>query len=198
MAGLRFSHVALNCREPQATEDYYSRNFGFRRARAIPVGDGEIVFLRCGDVYLELFAAEGGSRAGADHLTEGGSPAGDADLAAAGSPSVGVSPGGGAGAPVLQEPGDGPHAAGMRHLAFQVDDVDQHLQAMGVDASITLGPLNFDDFIPGWRTVWLRDPEGNIVEVSQGYRDQDDVTTREMIAAERQRTGGPPEERNIR
>ena len=32
---------------------------------------------------------------------------------------------------------------------------------------------DFSDFIPGWRTVWLADPEGNIVEVSQGYTDQE-------------------------
>jgi len=44
---------------------------------------------------------------------------------------------------------------------------------MGADAQVTLGPLSFDDFIKGWRTVWLKDPNGNIVEVSQGYTDQE-------------------------
>ena len=34
--------------------------------------------------------------------------------------------------------------------------------------------MSFDAFIPGWRTVWVLDPDGVIVEVSQGYRDQDD------------------------
>jgi glyoxylase I family protein len=67
---------------------------------------------------------------------------------------------------------DGPHlAAAVRHLAFQVDDVDGLVAAMGADADLTLGPLQFDEFIPGWRTVWLRDPDGVVVEVSQGYRD---------------------------
>lgn len=69
---------------------------------------------------------------------------------------------------------DGPPAPGVRHVAFQVDDVDAHLRAMGEAAVVTLGPLDFDDFIPGWRTVWLRDPDGRIVEVSQGYVDQED------------------------
>jgi glyoxylase I family protein len=69
--------------------------------------------------------------------------------------------------------GDGPHAAGaVRHIAFQTDDVDAVLAALGSDAVVTLGPLDFDAFIPGWRTVWLRDPDGVIVEVSQGYRDE--------------------------
>ena len=58
-------------------------------------------------------------------------------------------------------------------LAFQVDDVDAKLAAIGADAQVTLGPLSFDDFIPGWRTAWIADPDGNIVEISQGYTDQE-------------------------
>ena len=67
---------------------------------------------------------------------------------------------------------DGPQTPGtVRHLAFQTDDVDAFLSRMGPAADVTLGPLDFDEFIPGWRTVWIRDPDGTIVEVSQGYRD---------------------------
>ncbi len=66
---------------------------------------------------------------------------------------------------------DGPHYAGVRHLAFQVDDVAATLDALGDAARITLGPLDFSDFIPGWKTVWISDPDGNIVEISQGYTD---------------------------
>jgi glyoxylase I family protein len=67
---------------------------------------------------------------------------------------------------------DGPATIGaVRHFAFQVEDVDATLAAMGEDAKVTLGPLNFDAFIPGWRTAWLRDPSGHIVEISQGYKD---------------------------
>jgi glyoxylase I family protein len=41
---------------------------------------------------------------------------------------------------------------------------------------ITLGViLKVDDFIKGWRTAWLKDPDGNIVEVSQGYKDDDSL-----------------------
>ena len=74
--------------------------------------------------------------------------------------------------PIPFADGDGPHYAGVRHIAFMVDDVDRKLEEMGSDAVITLGPLAFDAFIPGWKTVWLKDPEGNIVEVSQGYTDE--------------------------
>ena len=68
--------------------------------------------------------------------------------------------------------GAGPESPGYRHLAFQVEDVDAKLAEMGSEAWITLGPLDFGSVIPGWRTVWLADPDGRVVEVSQGYVDQ--------------------------
>lgn len=40
-------------------------------------------------------------------------------------------------------------------------------------AEITAGPVDFGEFIAGWRTVWIRDPDGVVVEVSQGYRDEE-------------------------
>jgi glyoxylase I family protein len=135
VTSLRWSHVALNCADPDATEQFYTTWFGFERARVVPLGDSKIVFLRHGEVYLELFAA--GEQAAAVNQA------------------------------------DGPqHAGAVRHLAFQTDDVQSFLDRIGDSAQITLGPLDFDDFIPGWRSVWLRDPDGVVVEVSQGYRDQ--------------------------
>jgi|GEM_PF-67913 len=131
-----FNHVALSCADPLATERFYTGYFGFRRARVIPLGETQIVFLRNGAVLLELFKSEGES-------------------------------------PVVEIHGDGPHYPGVRHLAFKVDDVDAKLAELGAAARVTLGPLDFDAFIPGWRTVWVADPEGNIVEISQGYVDQE-------------------------
>lgn len=128
---MKFSHVALNCRDLDATERFYTERLGFRRVRAIPLGDTRIVFLRLGDALLELFQAEGDRP---------------------------------------DEAADGPKTAGVRHIAFQVDDVNAALERLG-DAPVTLGPLDFSDFIPGWRTVWLRDPDGTIVEISQGFKD---------------------------
>lgn len=134
---MRFSHIALSCADPIATERWYCAHFGFRRARVIPLGEQQIVFLRNADgVYLELFGAEGD-------------------------------------APTPRPVGDGPHHPGIRHLAFQVESVDAVLAAIGDAAPVTLGPLDFDAFIPGWRTVWVSDPDGNIVEISQGYTDQE-------------------------
>jgi glyoxylase I family protein len=135
MPALTFSHVAISCKDPIATERFYTRHFGFRRARVIPLGEEQIVFLKAGDVYLELFRAKDD-------------------------------------APAAPAAADGPAYPGWRHIAFQVDDVDAKLAAMGDDARVTLGPLSFDDFIAGWRTAWVADPDGNIVEISQGYTDQ--------------------------
>jgi glyoxylase I family protein len=132
-----FSHIAISAKDPRATERFYSKHFGFKRARVIDLGGGnQIVFIKAGDVYLEIFPAEGEA------------------------PSAPVG-------------GDGPHYPGVRHIAFKVDDVDAKLAEMGADALITLGPLSFEAFIPGWRTVWVADPDGTIVEISQGYVDQE-------------------------
>ena len=75
-------------------------------------------------------------------------------------------------APTPPQTGAGPSYPGWRHLAFKVDDVDAVLAVMGDDASVTAGPMSFDAFIPGWKTVWVSDPDGNIVEISQGYVDE--------------------------
>jgi glyoxylase I family protein len=134
-AAPRWAHVGLNCRDQAATEEFYTRWFGFRRARVV-AGDGwQVVFLRRGEAWLELFAS-------------------DAEPA-----------------PAAKE--DGPANPGtVRHLAFQVDDVDAFLADADGGLSISLGPLGFDEYIPGWRTVWVTDPDGVVIEVSQGYTDQ--------------------------
>lgn len=68
---------------------------------------------------------------------------------------------------------DGPWTPGWRHIAFLVDDLDAKLAEIGSDAEVTLGPLDMGQFIPGMRVAWIADPEGNIVELNQGYVDED-------------------------
>lgn len=129
---LRWSHVALNCRDVGRTEKFYQEWFGFHRARSVELGDSQIVFLRRGDAYLELFG-----------VSDDG-PSGTAD---------------------------GPKSPGtVRHLAFQTDDLDDFL-GRAAELPVSLGPLSFEDFLPGWRSVWFTDPDGVVVEVSQGFRD---------------------------
>lgn len=137
MGFTNFAHVGITCKDPATIERFYTKCFGFKRARFIPLGvDDQIVFLKSGSVYLELFKAKADS-------------------------------------PTPPPQNDGHPYPGLRHLAFEVDNVDAKLADLGAAAKIMLGPLNFDDFIPGWRGVWIADPEGNIVEISQGYVDQD-------------------------
>ena len=138
MAVPGFHHMGVVCADMAATERFYSTHFGFRRARVIPLGDGdEIIFLKSGAVYLELFRAKERN-------------------------------------PAPAATGTGPEYPGWRHLAFKVDDVDATLAAMGADARITAGPMGFDAFIAGWKSAWVADPDGNIVEISQGYVDEED------------------------
>lgn len=73
--------------------------------------------------------------------------------------------------PIPDASNDGHTFPGFRHLAFKVENVDKKLAEIG-DAAISLGPLDFDDYIPGWRTVWIKDPDGRIIEISQGFKDE--------------------------
>ena len=131
------SQLAITCKDQKVTEDWYCRNFGFRRARVAKLPDGkEIIFIKMADssFYLELFVADNDS-------------------------------------PLPDAENDGYTLPGFRHLAFKVDDVDSKLAEI-LPLEVTLGPLDFDSFIPGWRTVWIKDPDGRIIEVSQGFQDQ--------------------------
>ncbi|MDJ0719182.1 MAG: VOC family protein [Prochloraceae cyanobacterium] len=134
-----FSQIAITCKDPIATEKFYTKHFGFKRARVakLPNGD-QIVFIKMGDsaFYFEIFQAKEE-------------------------------------APIDPAVNDGYQFPSVRHLAFKVDDVDAKLAEMGDDAKITLGPLNFDEYIQGWRTVWLADPDGRIIEIGQGFTDQE-------------------------
>ena len=135
--GTTFSHVAITCSDPLAMERWYTRHFGFRRARVYAPGPGQVVMIKRGDLYLELFPKS-------------------------------------AQAPAAPAGADGAAYPGWRHLAFLVDDLDAKLAEMGDEAKINLGPLDMGAFIPGMRSVWLADPEGNVVELNHGYVDEAD------------------------
>jgi len=136
MMPVKFAHMGLNCKDPIAVERFYTKYFGFKRARFIPVEGGQIVFIKSGQVTFELFSATEES-------------------------------------PIAPPEEDGYKHPGWRHISFQVDNVDAKLAELGDDVKIMLGPFDFDDVIPGWRTVWIADPEGNIVEITQGYVDEE-------------------------
>lgn len=138
MLSTSFFHVAVTVKDLTAFENFYTKYFGFKRARTISLGEGkELVFMKdAGNFYFEVFP-----RRGAPHTQCGRRR---------------------------------PTLSRTASFGFSVADVDAKLAEMGSDAVITLGPLAFDDFIPGWKTAWVKDPEGNIIEITQGYVDQED------------------------
>jgi glyoxylase I family protein len=68
---------------------------------------------------------------------------------------------------------DGYPWSGLRNFSVEVDSVDRKIAEMGADAVVTFGPLDFNEFVPGWKSAWLRDPSGSIIQITQGYVDQD-------------------------
>ncbi|EKD83033.1 MAG: glyoxalase/bleomycin resistance protein/dioxygenase, partial [uncultured bacterium] len=68
--------------------------------------------------------------------------------------------------------GDGPDWPGFKHIAFAVKSIDDVLAHMGDEAIITQGPMDLSAMVSGWHTVWLRDPDGRILEISEGYADE--------------------------
>jgi glyoxylase I family protein len=146
VATTSFSHIGMTCQDPLATERWYTKHFGFERARVYLPGPGQVVMIKRGDLYLELFPA--GEKRSA--------PAPDKD---------------------------GTNAPGWRHLAFLVDDLDRKLAEMGDDAHVNHGPLDMGQFISGMRAVWLADPEGNVVELNQGYADETNPPQPDFVAS---------------
>jgi glyoxylase I family protein len=137
MSELRIHHVSLTCRDPIVTERFYTRHFGFSRARVVPLGNGDqIVFLRGPGIRLELF------RATEDR-------------------------------PLPPPERDGYPWPSVRNISFEVESVDAKLATMGRELNLAFGPMSFDDFIRGWRSAWVRDPDGNLVQLTQGYTDQE-------------------------
>lgn len=137
MASAQFLHVALNCDDPIAIERFYTKYFGFKRARVYDPGPKQVVVIQAGSLALELF------------------------------PAVGE-------APTWPAGKTGPEYHGLRHLAFRVDDLDAKLTELGDSVKIDLGPLDMSQYIRGMRVAWVADPEGNILELNQGYVDEDD------------------------
>ncbi len=69
----------------------------------------------------------------------------------------------------------GEQPIGFKHLAFAVDSLEQKIEELEADG-ITPDPIiDCNGICPGMRVVFFRDPEGNILELMQGYADQDNV-----------------------
>jgi glyoxylase I family protein len=58
MGSLAFSHMAIACKDPINVERFYTKHFGFQRARLVSLGQEQIVFIKSGNIYLEIFQAK--------------------------------------------------------------------------------------------------------------------------------------------
>ena len=52
-----FSHVGIMCNDPLKIEEFYTKHFGFKRARVYAPGPEQVVMIKSGEIYLELFKA---------------------------------------------------------------------------------------------------------------------------------------------
>lgn len=61
----RYAHTGITCADLTKTEGFYTRLFGFKRARTVELGnDSRIIFLKNENTYLELFKGTGADPAG--------------------------------------------------------------------------------------------------------------------------------------
>jgi len=141
-------HICISCADMEGVERWYTKHFGFTRRR---------VYLSSPEIPLPSQDQAG--------LPVAGVVIGNGGVSLELLPATSESP-------VPRPEKDGPPYPAYRHFAFSVDDLDAKLAEMGEDAEVTLGPVDMGAFIEGMRVVWISDPEGNIVELNQGYEDE--------------------------
>jgi len=66
----------------------------------------------------------------------------------------------------------GEQAVGFKHLAFEVDDLDAMVAALVADGVAVEGIIDCAEHVPGMRVCFFNDPEGNRIELVEGYRDE--------------------------
>ena len=126
-------HVALNCRNLGAQENFYTKHFGFRRSRVFNAGTkDEFIMLRLGSTCLELFSAQDNAKS----LVAGEQP------------------------------------VGFKHLAFEVPNLEAAITKLHADGIKTDGIIDCSGVVAGLRVCFFKDPDGNQLELMQGYKDQ--------------------------
>jgi glyoxylase I family protein len=67
----------------------------------------------------------------------------------------------------------GEQPVGFKHLAFDVSKLEPILDALRADGIEPDPIIELPHLAPGFRIVFFRDPEGNILELMEGYRDEE-------------------------
>jgi len=64
-----------------------------------------------------------------------------------------------------------PQPLGFQHIAFEVDNLDEAIGKLNADGVKTEGIIDCSAFIAGLRICFFQDPDGNRVELMEGYKD---------------------------
>jgi glyoxylase I family protein len=67
----------------------------------------------------------------------------------------------------------GEQLIGFRHLALDVAKLEPIVEALQADGIEPEPIRELDHVTPGLRILFFRDPEGNIIELMEGYRDEE-------------------------
>ncbi|OGV57924.1 MAG: hypothetical protein A2X45_20970 [Lentisphaerae bacterium GWF2_50_93] len=125
-------HVAFNCRDLKKTEAFYTKHFGFRRARVFNAGNqDEFVLLRLDKFCIELFPTKN-----------------TRDLQQSAQP------------------------LGFQHMAFEVCNIEEAILKLNADGVKTENIIDCSAIIKGMRICFFHDPDGNRIELMEGYKDQ--------------------------
>ena len=126
-------HIALNCRDLHAQEQFYTKHFGFHRARVFNAGrPDEFIMLRLGSTCMELFQA---------------------------------------GAVCASDKG-GEQPVGLKHIAFEVPHIEEAVRNLNADGIATDEIIDCSSIVKGMKVCFFNDPDGNQLELMQGYQDQ--------------------------
>ena len=65
----------------------------------------------------------------------------------------------------------GEQPVGFKHLAFEVEDLDDLAARLQADGIQTEDVIDCSSVVEGMRVCFFNDPEGNRLEIMQGYQD---------------------------
>ena len=66
----------------------------------------------------------------------------------------------------------GEQQIGFKHLAFEVSDIEEIVQALHQGGIKTDEIVDCSSVVEGLRVCFFRDPDGNILELMEGYQDE--------------------------
>ena len=73
-----------------------------------------------------------------------------------------------AGAPAVE----GEPAVGFKHLAFEVPDLEAMRKQLAADGVAVGDTIDCTSILSGMKVCFFKDPDGNLLEIMQGYKDQ--------------------------